>query len=271
MHFTEWTVFDINCYTGTIYAPDGFSYKYGKNHGRDREGYNREGFNELGVDREGYRRNGYNDSGLNRNGRTKEQQEEFDVQEQKDKVNQRRANYLGLINKAEKLGKGEISLEDYVKSSKTSIEELIEFAKKEKMSADVIRGLYKYKKPYAIYKKPFSKKQYLEGTILLIDGQEVRPTETDVDKCVEFLKANDSLICDKTVRDTVRKYLRGEIDFTIKEEGLQEQSKENKIIMNENEDEIKHDLVEVLVGQQKKIKTQEAEIADLKSQDKGEV
>lgn len=57
------------------------------------------------------------------------------VQERK---NQRRKNFLGLKDKAEKLGKGEMTLEDYVKCSKTSIEDLIVLAKKENMSADVI-------------------------------------------------------------------------------------------------------------------------------------
>ena len=245
---------------GTRYGDDGYDEKgFGKK-GIHKNGtrYDDDGYDFRGLDKDGFNRDGVNKNGLNRH----------QIREEK---NQRRANYLGLINKAEKLGKGEMSLEDYVKSSKTSIEELIEFAKKEKMSADVIRGLHKYKKPYAVYKKPFSKKQYLEGTILLIDGQEVRPTETDVDKCIEFLKANDSLICDKTVKDTVRKYLRGEIDVTIKDEELQEQSEEDKTNIIENKHTIKQNLVEVLVGQQKKIKAQETEITDLKSQNKGEV
>ncbi len=45
------------------------------------------------------------------------------VQERK---NQRRKNFLGLKDKAEKLGKGEMTFEDYVKCSKTSIEDLEE-------------------------------------------------------------------------------------------------------------------------------------------------
>ena len=241
----------LNFNTKTLWGEDGYTSL-----GVDREGYDRDGYNEKGYNREGYDREGFNDKGINKNGLTKEQQEEYDLKEQENKVKQRRSNYLGLIDKAKKLGKGELSLEDYVKTSKTSIDDLIDFAKKEKMSADVIRGLYKYKKPYALYKKPFSKKQYLESTTLLIDGQKVKPTEEDVDKCIAHLKANDALICDKTVRDTVRKFLKGEIDITIK---------------SENEEEIKDTLVEDVLAQQKKIKSQESKIADLKSQVKGEV
>lgn len=150
-----------------------------------------------------------------------------------------------------------MTLEDYVKCSKTSIDDLIIFAKKENMDADVIRGLYKYVKTYKSYKKPFAKTEYLKSTILIINGQEVKPTEEDVDKCVEYLKANGSLICDKTVRNTVRGYLKGEIDITIKEEDLEEQ-------IEENEKKISDELVRVLVEQQDKIKSQKAEIANLK-------
>lgn len=159
-----------------------------------------------------------------------------------------------------------MTLEDYIKCSKTSIDDLIDFAKKQHMDADVIRGLYKYKKPYALYKKPFSKKQYLESTTLLIDGQEVKPSEEDVDKCVGYLTAMGSLVCDKTVRDTVRKYLKGEIDITLKTEELQEQIEENKSTIAENEEEIKDTLTEVVLSQQNRIKAQENEIDDLKSQ-----
>ena len=162
-----------------------------------------------------------------------------------------------------------MTLEDYIKCSKISIDDLIDFAKKEHMNADVVRGLYKYKKPYAIYKKTFSKKQYLESTILIISGQEVRPTEEDVDNCITYLKSKGSLICDKTVRDAVRGYLKGEIDITIKEEDLEEQIEENKETIFENEQKISDELVGVLIEQQDKIKSQQTEIANIKKKEVG--
>ena len=232
---------------------NGTRYDY---YGYDKEGYDKDGFNKEGCDREGFDKNGLNKQGL-----TKKQ-----YQERKD---QQIRNYLGLKDKAKKLGKGEMALEDYVKCSKTSIDDLIVFAKKEKMNADVIRGLYKHKKLYAIYKKPFVKANYLKATTLIINGQEVKPTEEDVDKCVEYLKVNDSLICEKTVKDTVRGYLKGEIDITIKDGELKKQLEENNIA--EGEYENKQDLVEEIVGQQNKIKLQENEIAELKSRNKGEI
>ena len=242
---------EINFNTRTLWGEDGYTagiYTYAS------KCFDQE---SVGVDREGYDRDGYNSKGTNRNGLTREEQEEKEAKEKKIKKNQRRSNYFGLKNKAEKLGKGEMTLEDYVKCSKTSIDDLIIFAKKENMDADVIRGLYKYVKTYKSYKKPFAKTEYLKSTILIINGQEVKPTEEDVDKCVEYLKASGSLICDKTVRNTVRGYLKGEIDITIKEEDLEEQ-------IEENEKKISDELVRVLVEQQDKIKSQKAEIANLK-------
>jgi len=242
---------EINFNTRTLWGEDGYTagiYTYAS------KCFDQE---SVGVDREGYDRDGYNSKGTNRNGLTREEQEEKEAKEKEIKKNQQRKNYLGLKGKAEKLGKGEMTLEDYVKCSKTSIDDLIIFAKKENMDADVIRGLYKYVKTYKSYKKPFAKTEYLKSTILIINGQEVKPTEEDVDKCVEYLKANGSLICDKTVRNTVRGYLKGEIDITIKEEDLEEQ-------IEENEKKISDELVRVLVEQQDKIKSQKAEIANLK-------
>ena len=43
-------------------------------------------------------------------------------------------------------------------------------------------------------KKPFIKADYLKSTILISNGQEVRPTEEDVDKCVEYLQIVGVLI-----------------------------------------------------------------------------
>ena len=232
--------YDRNGYD--IYGYDEQNYdEYGYNTvGRDIQGYDREGY-----DREGYDENGIDKHGIKRPEKILSGKEEREIEENKIK---RRNNYLGLISKAEKLSKGELSLEEYVKTSKTSIEDLIEFAKKQKMSADIVRGLSKYKKPYSVYKKQFFKEQYLKVTILIIDGKEVKPTEEDVDKCIEYLKVNDYLICDKTVRDTVKSYLKGELDINIKNE-------ENRKL-----------LAKEIIEQQNKIKTQEAEISELKAQ-----
>ena len=91
----------------------------------------------------------------------------------------------------------------------------------------------------------------------------------DVDKCVEYLQVNGSLICDKTVRDTVRGYLKGEIDITIKEVDLAEQIEENKEIISENEQKISDELVGTLIEQQDKIKSQQTEIANIKKKEVG--
>lgn len=264
IHVTSNMTTDNEGYNALGYNIDGYDrngydfYGFDK-YGYDEYGYNLSGRDKPGYDREGYDKQGYNKENIDRYGKKRPEKKLSEDEEKRREENkiQQRKNYLGLKSKAEKLAKGEISLEDYIKSSKTSIEDLIQFAKKEKMGPDVIRGLNKYIKPYRVYKKPFSKKEYLNSTTLIIDGNEVKPTEEDVDRCVEYLKAMDSLICDKTVRDTVRKFLRGEIDITIEE--LQDS-------MEENEEETKKALSEIIICQQSKIKSQEFEITKLKVQ-----
>ena len=117
-----------------------------------------------------------------------------------------------------------MTIQEYIKKSKTTIDGLIDFAKKEHLGQDVISGLYRYKKPYQKYSKIFNKTEYLADTILLINGKEVRPTEEDVDKCIQYLKAKGSFICDITVRDTIRMYKRGEIDITKIPEIVEEEN-----------------------------------------------
>lgn len=119
------------------------------------------------------------------------------------------------MDKAKKLADGRLSVEDYIETSKMSLDELIKFAKKQKMGADVIRGLNKRKKEYEMYAKPFKKMEYLRSTIILINGEEVRPTAGDVEQVISYLNANQRLICAKNVADTVRGYLRGEIDIKV--------------------------------------------------------
>lgn len=196
------------------YDKDGYDISGYDKRGYDSHGYNKKGFNKANIHRNGtiydelgYDVEGYNSSGLNKCGLTK-------VEQQKKSENQRRANYLGLLRKVKKLSSGEMTLEAYVKSSKTSIRELIEFAKKQEMDAQIVRGLYKYVREYDEYTKSFSKKSYLEGTVLFINGREVRPTEDDVDKCIEYLKSKGSLIYKKGVENTIRKYLKGELSIS---------------------------------------------------------
>ena len=246
--------------TGTDYDPEGFNVngndKDGYNRegynffGYNREGYNKEGFDKKGIhkdtlteydpdgfnkegyDKDGYDKKGYNQEGYNREGidRTgKNREERAEIQQQQ------RRNWLGLRGKAERLAKGKMTIEEYIMTSKTSIEELITFAKKEHLSADIIRGLYKYKSSYKTYTRPFKKEEYLETTFLIIDGEEIRPTEQEVDACIEYLKANGSLICDKTVRTTISQYKRGKIDITQRPEQVVEESTKTQLETLEDE------------------------------------
>ena len=184
-------------------------------------------YDPEGYDKEGYNRGGYNREGIDRTGKTREERAEMQQTQRK--------NWLGLRKKAEKLAKGEMTIEEYIMKSKTSIEELITFAKKEHLSSDTIRGLYKYIKPYKAYTRTFRKKEYLTSTIILIDGKEVKPTEQDVDMCIEYLKTNGALVCAKNIEDLVRKYLRGEIDITQRPEQKVEESTKTQLERLEEE------------------------------------
>ena len=174
--------------------------------------------------------------------------------------------FLALKEKAQKLATGEMEMLEYISTSKTTIDELISFAKKQKMSPDVVRGLYKRKTEYASFKQPFKKEEYLSQTTLIIDGKYVKPTEKDVDICITYLKLNGTYICKKTVQETIRSFLKGEIDISIDTEMVENKIKENTKIIAENDELIKDSLIKVVTGQQQIIKSQEIEIQDLKRQ-----
>ena len=73
--------------------------------------------------------------------------------------------------------------------------------------------------------------------IILVDGKEVRPTEEDVDKCIKYLKVNHRLLCDKTIRDTVREYLKGNINIDQTElERLEKEQKELRETLEKTEE-----------------------------------
>ena len=230
----------IHKVTGSIYDEEGFDYD-----GYDKDGYGRDGFNIDGFDRSGYGRDGFNAEGVNREGKTREDIEKDKEDTKAENKKQTRKNYLGLINKVEKLAKGQMTIEEYIMKSKMSIEELIAFAKKDHLPDDIIRGLYRYIKPYKAYTRPFNKQNYLSTTILIIDDKEVKPTEQDVDMCIEYLKANGSLICDKTVRDTIRMYLKGEIDITQRNEVIEEDTRTQLEILEDEQKDLQAHLERV--------------------------
>ncbi len=255
---------DEDGYNALGYNIDGYDRNgydvYGLDkHGFDEYGYRVRGTDKEGYDREGYDREGYDREGYNRAGEKRPKIESEEKSSEIESNNKSRNCYLGLIRKAQELAEGKLTLEDYIKKSKTSIEELIAFAKKQHMSADIIRKLYSYKNPYKLYKKPFNKTEYLKTTILTINGEEVRPTEEDVDRCIKYLKTIGSLICNKTVCDTVRKFKNGEIDITIESEELQD-------TIEKNNEGSKEKLIKEIIGQQETIKLQEEKMSELRKQ-----
>ena len=152
---------------------------------------------------------------------------------------QRRKNYLGLLDKAEKIAKGEMTIEEFILTSKreTTMEALIELAKKNRMSPDIIRGLNSKRGEYRQKTFKFYKRKYLRETTLIIDGKRVKPTEEDVDKCIEMLEQRGhKLLYSRLVTDAIYEYMtmktresakKSQTELQEKEERYQQLSEEN--------------------------------------------
>lgn len=128
-----------------------------------------------------------------------------------------------------------MTMEEYIRTSKLSLDELITFAKNAHLSPDVIRKLYKCRSTYKIYKTPFKKEEYLKSTSLIIDGKMVKPKAEDVDVCIEYLKANGRLLCYKTVTETISQYKSGKIDITQRPERVINESTKTQLQSLEEE------------------------------------
>lgn len=219
----------LNIFTGEDRDLDGYD-KYGfdiegyTEDGYDKDGYSRDGFNSLGFNREGINRetgtiyaidgftqdgidkDGYNRDGINKNGKTRD-----DVAETRQ---QQRKNFLGLRELALGYANGTISVEDYLKNHKISLDELINFAKKQRMDRDTIVGLHNKRTEYNQHKKKFNKTQYLKEMVS-ING--VKITEEMVDIVLKYLNDNDRLLSNKIVQEHIRKYANGELEIDTKE------------------------------------------------------
>lgn len=228
------------------YDREGFDQK-----GFNKEGFNREGFNKKGIhketgtqynpegyDKDGYDKSGFNKDGIDRTGKNREERAEI-------KQTQRK-NYLGLRDKAKKLATGRLTIEEYIMKSKTSINDLIIFARKEHLSDEIIKGLYKCKKPYEAYSKPFVTEEYLKSHYFVFDGEKVVPTESDVNLCMEYLNANGRLVCYKTVTETLRGYLKGDLDIRQRDgETLEEDTRTELETLEDEQKELQEKLVKV--------------------------
>jgi hypothetical protein len=182
--------------------------------------YNEDDWSEEGINKDTgtmFDQKGWSAEGINRDTGTKYDKDGYAMNgiTTEDAEKTRLSRYIGLLKKAEKLANGEMSVEEYFMKSKMSMAELIVFARKEKMSSDVIRKLSKLNAEYTKLVKPFDKKKYLSGTQILVGDTPVTPTSEDVDKCIKYLTNNGRPVRNSTVCETVRMYLRGEIDVEI--------------------------------------------------------
>lgn len=150
--------------------------------------------------------------------------DKFDYEKEKEKQTiarqEKKKRMQELKEKAEMLGKGEMTIGEYVMTENVSIEKLITLAKKEHMSSAIIINLSKLIKKYKAYKKPFDKDDYIKSTLIKINGEFVRPTEKDVDLCLKYMQENNILISNYTAEVIILKYMRGQIDITKKTEKI---------------------------------------------------
>lgn len=286
--------FDIDGYNRKGYNRAGYDregYDYGgyNQAGYDREGYNRQGYNMQGYDREGYDRQGFDVEGYNRQGFNAEGYDRLGFDKKGfDKDGNRRPrnakelerlkNFVGLKELFWKIAKDEITMEDYVRRAKTSFDELLTFARSQQMPAGAIIAFEKRREEYKTVKTPFSRAKFLKESKIMVGDQEVKPTNEDVDKCLEFLKENNVFICDRYVRDTVIGYIRGEIDITRRGIDPNEYSAKplryrKKKLQNLKEEKAKIDAAEELLriimqgqGMDTELSTREAELTKLEQE-----
>ena len=238
--------FDQNGYDKGGYDKEGYD-----RYGYDKEGYDKEGYDKKGYDREGFDRKGFNIDGIHRDTNTKFNLEDLNrrgiSREEIEKFQQaRRKRWLALKANVEKLAKGKISIEEYMMKSKTSIDDLIAFAKRQHFSSDIIKGLYRQKRDYKIYKKALKASEYLCTTILLKNGEKVELTKEDVVACIKYLRENHIIICNKTIRDTICQYKNGELDITQRMEQVIEKSTKTQLeILEEEQRELEQTLENV--------------------------
>ena len=141
-----------------------------------------------------------------------------------------------------------MSVDEFIIQSKktTTLEVLIDFAKKQRMDASVIRALCSKRAEYAKKTKGFNPKKYLKSTVFVIDGKEIRPTEEDVRVCIEKLKEGHQLVYNDLVIKTIREYIieknssgseqeENKTELQKKDEKYQELKRENEKLKRENE------------------------------------
>ena len=139
-----------------------------------------------------------------------------------------------------------MTIEEFVEYSKIRLEDLIDIAEKSHMSIEIIRKLKGYLKTYKNYTQPFNKKSYIETMSYVIDGKKVKPTEQDVERCIEYLKANHCAICFGSVERTVSKYLRGKLDITRKEETVGKNDERTQLkTLEDKQENLKNTLEQV--------------------------
>ena len=230
--------YDCEGYDHEGYDRDGYNREGYDHDGYNKRGYDREGYDVYGYNKQGYDRDGYNRQGFNKDGIHKDTGEEYDLEGINDRgltkeefeliLENRKSNYVRLLEKAHNLAAGKLSVEKFIMTSKkeTTIEELIRVAK-DSLTPNEIRKIRSLNEEYKAKIIPFTdetKEKMLASLSIEMPGQEhikdftkrkyVKPTEEDIAICKNYLMEQGRLVCKSTMYETVRKYLRGELDLS---------------------------------------------------------
>lgn len=184
--------------------------------------YLNDGFNINGYDLDGYDKDGCDRNGFTKDG--------FFTRKAKIKL----TNYNNLVNAANKLSNGEMTLGNYLCSHKTSLDDLIELVKPiAKVNNIDIKKLNILKHEAEKYNKEFDEKEFLNTTSYLVnDGfsnEKIYPTHDDVVKAREYLILISEKVCDYTMKKTIRLYKQGKLDIDAYFDKINNYSKNKKL------------------------------------------
>ncbi len=119
-----------------------------------------------------------------------------------------------LIKTIHLLANGKISINDFITTYTYSIEEALEIAKKNpEFTQSEIYFLTRAHRHSLFYQTPFDRDQYKECCAIIVDGKRVKPTDKQIDACIDYIREHDFYECDFTIRTLVALYLTKKIDM----------------------------------------------------------
>ena len=119
-----------------------------------------------------------------------------------------------LLKAIHRLANEQISINDFLTTYTYSLEDALRIAKKEseftKEEISQLSRMYNYS---LFYQTPFDREAYKECCAVMVDGKKVKPTDQQIDACLEYIRDHEFYECDFTVRTLIAMYLSKKIDM----------------------------------------------------------